>query len=447
MNQRRLEARYGELLLLIQQKVSIRPGEPHLNPLCLSRVKDPVQVALQKELVTISAQLRDTNRMLCTQLKDNPQDADNWAKVSNERREVISLLQEAVSELTAGYKESQNRSNSESGGPSGADSSFVRPSMAASDTTANTTNRNSTFSATASGAFPPGSGGSIAANGTPSGGAEPSSVLRRFGSTVQRRQANRNLNQQPRIPLLSSYTQFAVKVLQEEAAQQWADEIVKKERSLNQNVKQLQSDLIKERDLKAKETAVRQARVAALRIQLRNLKRELRLRSDAAKEHDEAATEGLQRQAEMEVNDVQKEIERTDLFLQIEGDTHSVFAAHLKERTAAMDSLAAEWEVKAQRELKKIEAKKIDAESSRQVCAQRLSDLGKEKGVQQDLQSERVSQHQKEEEQMRVTSEKKSAEYYAASVLEAALKAMMTRQALKKLRKGSKKGKKKKAQK
>lgn len=86
----------------------------------------------------------------------------------------------------------------------------------------------------------------------------------------------------PRIPLSSSYEEFAHQILQEQAAQEWADALVRKEKELNQNVKQLQSDLIRERALRQQQVAQRHARINELHLQIRALR-------DAVKQR-EAAT-------------------------------------------------------------------------------------------------------------------------------------------------------------
>jgi hypothetical protein len=461
--QRVLERRYGELLVQTQPVVSLHPGEPQLRKQCFGNVQDAHQAALQQELAQVSERLRDTNRLLCAQLQDNPQDADNWAKVSNERRELTALLKEVIAEFTTGYKEvfqyhqqrvrksealagnnnntSNTRLNSSStqrppavSGDGGGDHS-VMDSPASHSMGANTSTTVRTGSRLQSAAA--GGGG-----GQASESESQQTALKRFGSTVQRRRASRNAYQAPRLPLASSYHQFAVKVLQEEAAQQWADDVLAKERALNQNVKQLQADLVRERELKEKDVAMRKARISELQLELRKLKAAVQQRTEAAKARGEAATEGLQRDGATEINGVRQVTQRSERLLMVEADTHSAFTEFLRQRTVATDTLANEWEAKAQRELKKKEAAKIDAEGSRQACAQRLTDLEQEQAVQLELKKQREAKAKIEEETRQRAEEQRAAEYAAASVLEAALKAMMTRQTLARLKKGSKKKKK-----
>lgn len=443
-----LERRYGELLTQAQPTVLLHPGEPQLHPKCFAHVRDPSKAALQRELALVSNRLRDTNRLLCTQLQDNPQDADNWAKVCNGRRELTALLREAIKELTVGYKEAlqtqqlrqqQHQANAVLDGG-------LRRSTAQTGVGADAHFSHMAFNGT-------GASGPARSDSRPSstigGGAvstesesRASVFLKCFGSSLQRPRASRVVQQGPRIPLSSSYQQFAVKILQEEASQRWADDVLAKERALNQNVKQLQVDLVRERELKDKEVGERLSRISTLKVELRKLKTALQQRSEAAKACGEAATENLQREGAAEVRDVRKAIQQDEQLLSIGATTHEVFSAYLRERTAAMDSLAGEWEAKTLHELKKKEAAKIDAEGSRQACAQRLTDLEHERDAQQELKVQRDSVQKAEEDARRRAEEQRDAEYAAASVLEAALKAMMTRQTISKLQKSSKKKKK-----
>ncbi|KAG5465000.1 hypothetical protein LSCM4_00449 [Leishmania orientalis] len=457
--QRVLERRYGELLTQAQPIVSLRPGEPQLQPQCFAHIRDPAHAALQQEFALVSNRLRDTNRLLCTQLQDNPQDMDNWAKVCNGRRELVALLRDAIEELTVGYREifhqqqvrhlqQQQQANAAfdaslrrgvtpasisedaqlSHRVSNGDLARLNSNGASAICIARSDSRQSSMT-----------GGGVVSTES---GSRASPFLKCFGGTLQRHRASRVQQQGPRIPLSSSYQQFAVKILQEEASQRWADDVLSKERALNQNVKQLQADLVRECELKEKDVAERLARISALKVELRKLKAALQQRSDAAKARGEAATENLLREGAAEVRGVRQTAQHDEKLLVIEATTHEVFSQYLRERTAAMDTLAGEWEAKTLRELKKKEAAKIDAEGSRQACAQRLKDLEHERDAQQELKEQRDSAQKAEEDALRRAEEQRSAEYTAASVLEAALKAMMTRQTLSKLQKGSKKKKK-----
>lgn len=420
--QQTLEARYGELLRATQV-MQTRPGEPVLDVDCYAHIRDPQLVKLQQELKSVSARLREHNKYLCTQLKDNPNDADNWRKISNERVELIALLQGVVRELTEGYEESQR-----SGGDSHVGSAVEKRAMGISSTAA-----------------PPHSSGYMSITSFPSN--EPSqgnvslskhAAASRFGA-AQVRRTNQATTSQPRIPLSSSFTRFANKILQEQAAQRWADELVEKERQLNQNVKQLQSDLLMERNRKEKEVAQRQARIVQLGLQLRERKRQLKERSDEAKAQVEAATEGLQRQAGNEDRLVTERMRRHQQLLETELRTNELFSKHLQERTAAMDILAVEWDKKNQTEIKVAEMKKIDAEQTRQQCSEHLETCERDLCTEKELKEIRDAANQKEQETAAANEARRTTEYDAASILQYSIKSMFTRQALVKLKKTAKK--------
>lgn len=166
--QKRLEARY-EQLLVATKKVHHNPLDPSLDVQCFAHVENAERKAQLEELARISTQLKDQSKMLCRQLKENPNDADNWKKIVTERSELIALLSACVREITS--------------------SAAANFDAAANDPTAGT----------------------------------------------------------------ASYELFAKKVLDEQSAQIWADDLVKKEKEINQNVKQLQSEVKAERQNKERE--------------------------------------------------------------------------------------------------------------------------------------------------------------------------------------------------
>lgn len=449
-DQRQLEIRYGELLRATK-KVRPRATDPAIDSNCFSSVKDPEYVSLQHELKSISSKLREHNKVLCTQLKDNPNDGDNWVKVSNERQELVALLQGTIAELCSGYEESRlGRGQALKTASANMSISKNQHNVSIS----NTNNATSIFAASKASNAPdqtPGSQKIVSADSTPAAAnasqappasaaaqekeKDPQPLMKRFGSTMQMKRAKSATNTAPRIPLISSYEVFARKILREQAAQRWADELVKKERELNQNVKQLQSDLLMERSLKEKELAERRSAIEELRVQLRELRHRLNERSEEAKEQVEAATEGLQRQAADEDRLVTEEMLHHQQQLEVEHRTFTVFADHLKERATAMDRLAGEWDKKNQVEIKQLETRKIDAEQTRQATAEKLKDCENDMVNQTELKEVRTEKVSKEEEEINKKEARRQAEYVAASQLESAIKAMFTRNALVKLKK------------
>lgn len=494
--QRQLEIRYGELLRKTR-KLRPRATDPVIDPKNFSHIRDPELAKLQHELKSVSAKLREHNKILCTQLKDNMNDGDNWVKVSNERQELMALLQSTILELCAGYEESRiGRGGGKGGGGLGgtfsgglnatmslmgstsANRSFFQNTNNMSLSAANgaSVNATSLFAGTIA-SVPKGSvgggeahplnvtsrpsvgslsGPSTGAGGGPSvgipsapsigdGGSSAIPSMKRFGSAMPMKRAKGFTQTGPRIPLVSSYETFARKILREQAAQRWADELVKKERELNQNVKQLQSDLLLERSLKEKELLERGQRIEELRVELRSLRYRMKERSEEAKEQVEAATEGLQRQAADEDRLVTEEMWESQQQLEVENRTFTIFAEHLRERAAAMDRLAAEWGKKNQTEIKAVEARKIDAEQARQQTSEKLRDNEMEMAKQKEWQQERNAVTEEEEKKLRGSEKLRYTQHVAASQIESAIKAMFTRNALAKIKKKAQKKRRKAA--
>ena len=98
--QKRLEARY-EQLLVATKKIHHNPMDPALDAQCFAHVENAERKAQFEELQRISAQMKEQSKLLCRQLKENPNDADNWKKIVSERSELIALLSSCVRELTS----------------------------------------------------------------------------------------------------------------------------------------------------------------------------------------------------------------------------------------------------------------------------------------------------------------------------------------------------------
>ncbi|CCW69213.1 unnamed protein product [Phytomonas sp. Hart1] len=438
-----LEERYEEFLRASRLKTPLT--ETSLQAKQLFGCTDDFQKEeLQHELIRVSAKLREHRRVLCTQLKDNPNDVDNWRKISNEREELITLLKDTIMELTTGYQESTRYSSQRGGSQQtglgmGAFSNLGQQLPSLCRSTSGTSMR---------------SFGNIQGtlkddlSETPPSRLSHTNTLhttlsKRFGSTMQMRHAVKNVPNQPRIPLTSSFIGFTQKVFQEQAAQRWADALVRKQKELNQNVKQLQHNMAQERSLKECELAERRAKIAELRFELREKRRALEVRTLEAKAAMEAATEGQKRRAEEEQREVTKSMKTNQQLLQMENDTHKMYVEFLYNRIQELDAMALDWNRKNQTKLKWIEEMKLDAEQTRQQCSERLRDCEAEMEVQLNLQAQRGEKRRKEAAATTAEEQKSEAAYEAASKLQSAIRAMFTRMTLKKLKKGGKKSKKK----
>ncbi len=362
-DQQRLEARY-EQLLVATKKVHSNPLDPQLDAQCFAHVENAERRGQLEELQRISIQLKEQSKLLCRQLKENPNDADNWKKIVTERSELIALLSMCVRELTSGSTT--------------VESNDVQQTAAAA-------------------------------------------------ATVQQ---------------VSTYEQFAKKVLDEQSAQIWADDLVKKEKEINQNVKQLQSEVKLERLNKERELEECHRKLTDLKTELRLLRRDVKERGDKLRAETEAASEAQQRKALDNQRVVRNAIAATRDGVQNETQVHDDFMAHITERTKQLDEIAIKWDQKSQEEIKKMEARKVDVEQTRKECADRLKDKSEARVLALDAQKIRREEQRLEDDERNERTERSQQEYDAATKLQAALKGLFTRQSLVSLKK--KAGKKKK---
>lgn len=355
--QKRLEARY-EALVLATQKLHNNPMEPQLDAQCFVHVENRKEKEQLEELRQISVALKEQSKLLCRQLKDNPNDADNWRKIIGERNELITVLSSCVRELMSST--SAVDSMSDAGGASAA---------------------------------------------------------------------------------LSSFEVFAKKVLDEQSASQWADELVKKEKETNQNVKQLQNEVKHERLMKEEELDQRHKSIAEFKAELRVLKQNVKESMDKLRAETEAGAEAQQRAALDQQRILRNRLMRIRDKIQMEMQVNETTKRHVSKRIAELEALAAE-QVKQDQSKLEMENRKHNMTTKRNDVADKLQDaIQKRYAAQTNKQSH-------EEEQRRRAADKldrerlRDARYDAATKLQAAIKGFFTRQALVPLKK--KFGKKKK---
>lgn len=359
--QKRLEARY-EALVLATQKLHSNPMEPQLDAQCFAHVENRKEKEQLEELRQISVALKEQSKLLCRQLKDNPNDADNWRKIIGERSELITVLSSCVRELMS--------------------SATTVDSM--------------------------GDGGAAA---------------HAAGAS------------------LSNYEVFAKKVLDEQSASQWADELVKKEKETNQNVKQLQNEVRHERVMKEEELEARHKSIAELKAELRILKQSVKESMDKLRAETEAGSEAQQRAALDQQRILRNKLMGIRDKIQMEMQVNETEKRHVSKRIAELEALAAE-QVKQDQSKLEMENKKHMMTTKRNDVSDKLQDAIQKRYAAQ------TNKQSREEEQKRRGGEKadrerlRDARYDAATKLQAAIKGFFTRQQLIPLKK--KFGKKKK---
>lgn len=342
--QKRLEARY-EALLAATQKQHNNPMDPSLDPLCFSHVENHQQAQQLEELRQISQSLKGQSKLLCRQLKDNPNDADNWRKIVGERQELITMLLTCVRELM-----------------------------------------------------------------TSNNVADPTEAT----SAKQ----------------LSSYETFAKKVLDEQSAAIWADELVKKEKETNQNVKQLQNEVKYERQMKEEERDKRQKIIADLKTELRLLKQHVKTTMDKIRAGTEASSEALQREALETERKIRKTLmyvqDKKEMELQVDDD----FLKHTQFKTQNLDDMITTWTEKSQDAQRKTEGKKHQMERVRTEQAEKLKDKLDQKDVAEVNKKSREEEAKRRAEDHLKLEQMNQARFMASTKLQASIKGFFTRQLL-----------------
>lgn len=362
--QKRLEARYEELLQATK-RFHRNPNDPALDQMCFAHIDNPAERAQLEELRVISQKLKEQSKLLCRQLKDNPNDADNWKKVVNERGELITILSSCVREL-----------------------------------------------------------------------ASSATTMDGMGAASEGAAAAAAVNMQ------SSYEVFAKKILDEQSASQWADDLVKKEKETNQNVKQLQNQVKHEKAEKERELAERHQQIVKLKAQLRELKQADKEARDKMRAETEARSEALQRKALDDQRLVRNVISSLRDKTENESQVTADFREHVDSKLRLLEQRTEEWSRIQRERTREMEQKKADVERTRATAAETKSE--KEAA----MQLAEINKQTRDEE-LRVAAEAKrkreedaNRRYLAATKLQASIKAMFTRQVLAVLKK--KAGKKKK---
>lgn len=356
--QKQLEARYEELINATQKRKH-NPMDPLLDPQCFSHVHNAQEEEMLNELRDVSKRLKEQSRILCRQLKDNPNDADNWRKIVAERAELASLMSSCVREMQTSAMAGDVH-----------------------DAAANATHQ------------------------------------------------------------LGSYEQFAKKVLEEQVASQWAEELVKKEQQTNQNVKQLQNEVKHERAMKEEELEKRHRLIADLKTELRILKQGVKEQMDKLKAETEAETEAQQRGALDVERQLNERLMQLRALVRNEVTATSDMKVHIDCKIEGIEDLTAQWNDKNQMQQKTMETQKHNKQQERNDLAARLHEkLGSRE-------AEEFARKSREEEQKRRADNKAreealaNAKYAAATKLQASIKGFFTRAILTVLKK--KAGKKRK---
>jgi hypothetical protein len=231
-------------------------------------------------------------------------------------------------------------------------------------------------------------------------------------------------------PLPGTFENFARKILEEQAGALWADELVRKERETNQNVKQLQNEVKAERAAKEVELGKRHEVIARLKAELTALKQDARTQLERLRAETDASSEAQQRAAANFQRELQERVNRLRAMVEDEKRLSATVKDHARERADGIRTLTDDWRAR-------IDTAKMDIERDKANRERTAADLtGKLRDVQSGYDLATVQKRAREEDKARAEDEKrrkegeKNAKYAAATKLQAAVKGYFTRQFL-----------------
>ena len=377
-HQQRLEGRYEELLTLTAHKKH-NPLEPKLEMSCFKGVENLTRKKHMEELRSLSTHLKEQARQLCSQLKENPNDVDNWRRVVEQRSGFIAVLSTAVQELST-------------------------PATTITTTTA--------------AASPSSNLSSAAGDASSSGGG----ITLPFQITMR-------------------YESFARHVLGEQHDLQTAEEIVKREKDTNQSVKKLHQDVALEKQKKEQELEQRNVQLSDLKQQLRLLKQQTKEDMDRYRAETEAKRDGTRRAALDVERQLKNQIDHLAEHKELEVRVSDVVVTHSTAKSEWLDEQNAYWTAKQIKAVRELGEEKHRAETERKQAKDRLDRALEQKYIEDGEKKRREEEAKRVAGDKQRRDDQRAADYAASSKLQCAFKAFMTRQALVAIKK-KKKGKK-----
>eukprot|EP01064_Diplonema_japonicum_P026947 TRINITY_DN3859_c0_g1_i1.p1 TRINITY_DN3859_c0_g1~~TRINITY_DN3859_c0_g1_i1.p1 ORF type:complete len:474 (+),score=123.51 TRINITY_DN3859_c0_g1_i1:78-1424(+) len=380
-NQRKMEQRYDELLK-VTATVQSNPLDPVLDLTCFDSIDDSEHRRHKEELEKVSKNLKEYSRDLCRQLKENPNDSNNWNKVVTGRNELIQLLQSCSKELSTSCQ-------------------------------------------------------------TCTAARKPHDTTMSYPDDLSQAESQRSIrpNMANQNAGLATYESFAVKVIDDQNEQIWADDIVKREKETNQNVKTLQNDVALERGMKERELEERQQQLSELKVKVRKLRQESAENYDRKKGETEARAEAQARKGRNRQRELKEKIEMLKEQIAIEKQVHTQLRKHLQGKIEETTGNTKEWAEKQTDRQRQMEESYQNERKAKELLETRLHDATTMSSAEKQKRDLRRELDEKERQQKQREEDLEAAKREASTRLQAAFKAYLVRQSLSS---GKKKGKKKK---
>ncbi|KAL0480732.1 flagellar associated protein [Acrasis kona] len=262
----------------------------------------------EAELANIQKKLKENTKKLARNLKETPNETNNWKKVQTERADIKLVLENLSKELLDGLGLDTKQAKQHN---------KIHKSL------------------------------KLDTYGNRSGVSSPNSQSPSGRSEV-------------------SYEHFLKKVLEEQEQKKYLKDIIEQEKETNLQVKQLSADVKREKELKKHEIEERSHKLTELVDELRNLKKLTQEDLMKTKLTTEASNECRRRQETSSLHVLEQELIRKKMELQVENDVFQQTKLFLDNKNAEMKILATNWRSKNDKESEEVNNRLSEWESKRE---------------------------------------------------------------------------------
>lgn len=324
--------------------------------------------------------LKQLTKKLCRSLRETPDDADNWKKISRERNEVQTALQACFREFSSNLL------------------SAVPPAPTSWTVPTQLSLRNSPAPASPGGS----TGGPQESSRDGALSAGGSQSRQRFSSVFASNSLITPTTQITEVaPKDVFFDTFAKRVNDAVTKREWAKEVVEKEKSVQQEVKELRYKLMTETEERQKMLKERGSKMAALKQEVASLILTVRVDNEKLKKERDALSESDRRKELATIADLTKRLERLEIELNVEHRAHQTLAKFFDDKNNETRLLLDGWNSRYEQETAELERELEQRTRDRAQQEQRLAEC--EKRYQEELEDEARRQ-----EEARIEAEKEA---------------------------------------
>jgi hypothetical protein len=343
----------------------------------------------EQEMASIQKKLKENTKKLARNLKETPNEMNNWKKVQTERADIKAVLENLSKELLDGLG-LDNKQTKQSNQPKVQKNFKYDGSLGMSGS-----GRNSVSSPT-----------------------------------------NQGRNE-------VSYEHFLKKVVEEQEQKKFLKDIIEQEKETNLQVKMLNSEVKREKELKKSEIEERTHKVTELVDELRNLKKLTQEEMMKTKFTTDASFECSRRQEQSALLLLEQELIHKKMELQVETDVNEQTKRFLDNKNRELNSLSSDWRSKSDNEIEEAHNKLSVWESKREDQIKQKEQL--EKHYEKELEEKHVREEMERKRKERERIELETKIVQSAQIIKLCYKSHKARQLFEQLKatKSKKKGKSK----